>query len=149
MAKKLSMSRQNVAKRLRRKGIITKIKGITTEELIALWEQHKDGPNYGESSYVPPASNFEQVKNILDSLTKEFEEYFIGWYRDAWRYKDEIEFFWQRLDEDKINNDENFVPRIVNIVMIPPSDWIVGEEWNLAPEEIPDYLAELYSEYLR
>lgn len=144
-----SKKRQNVARRLKRKGIITNIKGISTDELNRLWEQHKNGPNYGETVYTPPSSNFEQVKNILDALVADYDEYFIGWYRGARDYRDEIAFFWQRLDEDKINNDENFVPYAVNIVMIPPSDWIVGDEWHLAPEEIPDYLLKLYEKYLR
>lgn len=149
MAKKLSNTRNAVIKRLKRRGIITNPRGISTEELYSLWDKHQFTPTIEAVKKSPLLDNFETVKNILDIFAQEYKDYFIGWYRDAWRYLDDIEHFWRRLDKDKINNDENFVPVEVHVFFFPPSDWNVNEQFHLAPEDIPDYLEKLYDNYIR
>ena len=137
-----------MSKRLKRRGIITSPKGISTDELNNLWDKYQDSPVIEKRKPQPKNTNYEMVKNILDNFVAEYKDYFIGWYRDAWRYLPEIEYFYQRLDKDKLNNDENFIPMEVNIFFLPPSDWSVNEQFQMAPEDIPDYLMKLYDEYI-
>lgn len=149
MAKKeTNNSRANLAKRLRRRGLIGSIKGVETEYLEALWERYQNVPTVKVQKMVPKDDNYSIVKRILDNFVEEYKDYFIDWYRDAWRYLPEIEYFYQRLDVNKLNTDLQFVPREVNLFFQPPSDWSVNERYQMAPEDIADYLKELYADYL-
>lgn len=144
----LNNSRSALAKRLKRRGLVGSIKGLETDYLMDLWERYKDVPPIKPQKMVEKEDNYDVVKRILDNFVASYKEYFIGWYRDAWRYLPELEYFWQRLDVDKLNNDKDFVPTEVVIVFIEPSDWTVNEHFRLPPEEMADYLKELFKKYL-
>lgn len=149
MAKKEpSNSRSALTKRLRRRGIIGTVKGVETSYLADLWERYKDMPVIKVNKMVEKDDNYSIVKRILDNFVEEYKDFFIDWYRDAWRYLPEIEYFYQRLDVNKLNTDLQFVPREIHLYTNPPSDWNVNEHFRMPPEEIADYLKELYSDYL-
>lgn len=149
MAKKSnSYTRANLAKRLKRRGLIGSIKNVETQYLIDLWEHYKDMPTIKPQKMVEKEDNYSVVKRILDSLVEQYKEIFIGWFRDAWRYLPEIEYFYQRIDKNKINNDKFFVPIDVKIQFLEPSGYHVNGNYQMEPWEIPDYLKELYGEYL-
>jgi len=148
MAKQLVQNRSAIAKRLKRRGIIESARGIETQELERLWEKYQNAPVIIKRKPTPKLSNFETVKKILDNFVEEFQEYFVGWYRDAWRYVPEIKYFYQRLDKDKINSDKKFSAKEVNVFFQPPSDWSVNDQFQMAPEDVPDYLMKLYDEYI-
>lgn len=146
--KTLSTERSDVAKRLKRRGVISSPKGISTEELIKLWETYKDVPTIKPVKPMPKQDNYTTVLNILNILVADFKDIFVGWFEDAWRYLPEIEYFWQRIDKEAVNNDPNFIPHEIRITRIGVSDWIVDDQFQMAPEDIIDHLKAEFYDYL-
>lgn len=147
--RELKNDRSSLGKRLKRRGILDSIKGIETSELESLWRKYKDRPTIKRVTPVTKLSNYDTVINILDNFVREYEEHFIGWYKDAWRYLPGIKYFWQRLDREKLNADENFIPKEIEMHVFPPSDWIIDDVFHMLPEDMEEYLYKLYDEYMR
>lgn len=144
----LSKERSAVAKRLKRRGVITSQKGISTEELLNLWEVYKDIPTLKPVQPQPKQDNYTTALNMLKVFVADFKDVFIGWYEDAWRYLPEIEYFWQRIDKDKINADKNFFPYDIRITRFGDSDYIVDDQFQMPIEDIADHLKFVFYNYL-
>lgn len=158
MAKRqLSMTRSAITKRLRRRGI--EHRGYTLEQLREIDRSNRNAPVvvkedvlYRKREKFEPAprpDNFETLKNILNHFATLYEEFFVGVFRDAWKYVPRIREFYTKLDAEKVNSDESFIPREIVISYVPPSDYEIDEEPNLDPRDIVDYLEKLYDKYRR
>lgn len=147
--KPLSNKRENVVRRLKRKGLIKSTRGYTTEYLLEM-----ESNLFKEYTVTPVkmntnGTNYENVVRILKNFAHDFREHFVGWIRDAWIVADELDYFWLRIDEDKINSYELYVPQAIVIEVIPPSDWFIDEQYRLDPLNLPQYLEKKYWRFLK
>lgn len=149
MARQLSMTRNAIRKRLTRRGFQTT--GLGYETLVELDAQYRNLPTTEQQWQIITAepTNFDQLKNILAHFAEVYEDYFVGTWRNAWRYLKEIKSFYLLLDEEKVNNDQNFQAREIVVNYNPPSSYEIDNEPDLDPRDIIQYLRILYDDYLR
>lgn len=150
-----SMPRANLSRRLKRAGLIQTIRGKTTKELENMWSKYekeqKNEKKETTAKIVKQSNNFTKVTQSLEHFTREYEEFFLeemSW-RGAWRYLNELKYFYQRLDENKINSEKDFIVRPLVLIRELPSHWWVNDERDLQPEFMIDYLKVLYQPYLK
>lgn len=150
MARKegLSNERSAVAKRLKRRGIISSPRGIETEELVNLWERYKSYPVIVPRTMIPPPTNYEMVVGILDNLVEDFDEFFVGRFREAYKLLPELRDFKNRINPVLINADRNFIPHEITIEPYSDSDWLVDSTLNMYPDEVIDHLKKMFYDYL-
>lgn len=157
-APKRDRTRENIARRLRRRGLVFNIRDLTTEELFNMWldlgdkipvEERTTVDEQNEQELIAPIlSNYEQLMKILSNMVEDYKEVFVGTFRNAWMYLPEIEYFHTRIDPEKVNSDKNFIPTEIPVITVPPSDWWVGDQHNMLPEEVAEHLRAKFEKYL-
>lgn len=150
-----SQQRSAVAKRLRRRGILTSVRGIETEELLNLWETFKDAPvikkepiKRKKDEVTQGYANYKQLIRILDRMVASFESEIVGRFTDAWRLVPELTHFKDRIDKEKVEADKAFIPSEIEIIFMPPSDWWVDDVFRMDPLYLIDHLKAKYNKYL-
>lgn len=150
-----STNRDNVRRRLLRRGLINKGDRYSTDYLNLMWKTHvmmeerRSQRERNVSVITPKSTNYEILERILANTVREYKQVFIGWVRDAWRWLPELERWMDNVDKDKVNNDPNFTPSHINILFVPLSDWEVDGYNDIQPEFVVDWFNTKFAKYLK
>lgn len=100
---------------------------------------------------IERGDNYTILMNIINGFLEDFFDSFVGVFRDANEIYSELIMLRSMFDPEKVNSDENFIPRPIIVDFIPPSDFeIIIDDQQIDPESF-DFLLDkvllIYGKY--
>lgn len=79
---------------------------------------------------IERGDNYTILMNIINGFLEDFYDSFVGIFRGAAEIYSELINLRTMFNPEKVNNDENFIPRPIIVDFLPPSDFeiIVDDE---------------------
>ena len=103
------------------------------------------------SSYE--TSNYEKLMRTIENFLQDYKDKFVGEFRDAYFTYQELLSLLNAFDEDKVNEDRNFIPKQIEVNFYGTSDWEISlDNLKLDYDDFLDVtikIRNLYDKYLK
>lgn len=103
------------------------------------------------SSYE--TSNYEKLMRTIENFIQDYNDKFVGEFRDAYFTYQELLSLLNAFDKDKVNEDKNFIPKQIEVNFYGTSDWEISlDNLKLDYDDFLDVtikIRNLYDKYLK